>query len=242
MIFRQYIGSAVTNLLAVLFLTIALLTFGYAQYFDRLFILFLLALILFNTSNANIISIALIFLFERFFDEVVFLFSTYLYIKPLIYLLSLGLIKLFWYDLLIRRVILPTIITCIICEIYWSITHYNAPRIHSYIAMLLLNMITRHLIFLRVPLFMPVQAIAFIKKIVTQPLKHTAIDLPLYTLAMVNILVVIAMIAEYLIRHLTGLTPLLVYNYYPYIMQFLAVVTLFLLTNFVVKSTYKIKA
>lgn len=242
MIFRQYIGSAVTNLLAVLFLTIALLTFGYAQYFDRLFILFLLALIVFNIKNANIISIALIFLFERFFEEVVFFFSTYLYIKPLIYLSSLWLIKMFWYDPLIRRVILPTIITCILCEIYWFITNYSAPRIHSYIAMLLLNMITRHLIFLRVPLFNQLHAIALIKNIVTQPLKQTSVDLPLYTLAMVNILVVIAMIAEYLIRHLTGLTPLFIYKYYPYIMQLLAAVTLFLLANFVVKSTYKIKA
>jgi hypothetical protein len=242
MIFWQYIGSTITNLFAVLFLTIALLTFGYAQYFDRLFILFLLGLILLNTSNANIISIALIFLFERFFDEIVFFFSTYSYIKPIIYLLSLGLIKLFWYDQLIRRVILPTIIICIICEIYWSATSYNAPRIHSYIAMLLLNMITRHLIFLRLPLFTQVQAIIIIKNIVTQPLKQTSIDLPLYTLAMVNILVIVSMISEYLIRHLTGFTPLFVYKFYPYIMQFLAVATLLLLINFVVKSTYKIKA
>jgi len=242
MILRQYIGSGITNLLAVLFLTIALLTFGYAQYFDRLFILFLLGLILFNISNANIISLALIFLLERFLEEVVFFSSSYLVIKPLIYLLSLWLIKMFWYDPLIRRIISPTIALCIICEMYWYVTDYSAPRIHSYIAMLLLNMITRHLIFLRVPLFKKLQAIALIKSIVSQPLKQTAVDLPLYSLAMVNILVIITMIVEYLTRYLTGLTPLFVYKYYPYTMQILAAITLFLLTNFVVKSTFKIKA
>ncbi len=242
MIFRQYVSSGITNILAIVFLTIALLTFGYAQYFDRLFIVFLLGLILFNITNANIISISLIFLLERFLEEVVFFSSSYLFIKPLIYLLSLWLIKLFWYDSLIRRVILPTIATCIICEVYWYTTDYKAPKIYYYIAMMSLNIITRHLIFLRVPLFRKFQAISPIQKIVSQPLKQTAVDLPLYSLAMVNILVVVAMITEYIARHLTGFTPLFVYKHYPYTMQFIAVVTLFLLTNFVVKSTYKIKA
>lgn len=242
MIFRQYVSSGITNILAIVFLTIALLTFGYAQYFDRLFIIFLLGLILFNIHNANIISIAIIFLLERFLEEVVFFSSSYLFIKPLIYLLSLWLIKLFWYDSLIRRIILPTIIICVICEVYWYTTDYNAPKIYYYIAMMSLNIITRHLIFLRVPLFRKFQAIPRIQKIISQPLKQTAVDLPLYTLAMVNILVVVAMIAEYIVRHLAGFSALFVYNYYPYTMQFLAVVTLFLLTNFVVKSTYKITA
>ena len=40
MILRQYIGNGITSLLAVIFLTIALLTFGYAQYFDRLLNIF----------------------------------------------------------------------------------------------------------------------------------------------------------------------------------------------------------
>jgi hypothetical protein len=242
MIFRQYISSGITNILAIVFLTIALLTFGYAQYFDRLFIIFLLGLILFNIHNANIISIATIFLLERFLEEIVFFSLNYPFIKPLIYLLSLWLIKLFWYDSLIRRVILPTILACITCEIYWRFTDYKAPQIYYYIAMMSLNIITRHLIFLRVPLFKRFQSIDFIQKITSQPLKQTSVDLPLYSLAMVNILVVVAMITEYITRHLTGFSPLFIYQYYPYTMQFLAVVTLFLLTNFVVKSTYKIKA
>tara|TARA_R110000787_G_scaffold67328_11_gene150757 strand:- start:881 stop:1609 length:729 start_codon:yes stop_codon:yes gene_type:complete len=242
MIFRQYFDRAVTSLLAIVFLAFALLSFGYAQYFDRLFIIFLLVLILFNISKANIVSIAIIFLLERFFEEVVFFFSTYLYIKPLIYLLSLWLIKSFWYDSLIRRVILPTIVICITCEVYWYLTNYSAPRIHSYIAMLMLNIITRHLIFLRVPLFKQLQALTLIRNIVSQPITQTPVDLPLYSIAMINILVVVAMIAEYLIRHLTPLESLFVYNLYSEFIHLLSAVTLFFIVNFIVKSNYKINA
>lgn len=242
MIFRQYFDRAVTSLLAIAFLTLALLSFGYAQYFDRLFIIFLLVLILFNISKANIVSIAIIFLLERFFEEVVFFFSTYLYIKPLIYLLSLWLIKVFWYDPLIRRIILPTIIICIISEIYWYLTGHIAPKIYYYIAMMSLNIITRHLIFLRVPIFKQLQAMALVRNIVSQPITQTPVDLPLYYIAMVNILVVVAMISEYLIRHLTSLKPLLVYNLYSESIHLLSAITLFLIVNFIVKSNYKINA
>lgn len=242
MILRQYIGSATTNILAVVFLTIALLSFGYAEYFDRLFIIFLLGLILFNLTNANIVSIAFIFLFERSLEELVFFFSTYLYVKPLIYLLSLWLIRALWYDKLIKYVILPTIVTCIICELYWYTTLYNAPKIHFYIAMMSLNMITRHLIFLRVPIFRKFQVLTLAQKVVKQPLQQTSVDLPLYTLSMINILVIFAMIAEYLIRHITTLEPLFIYNKYSQAVHLLSAATMFLITNFIVKSTYKISA
>tara|TARA_R110002167_G_scaffold3583_4_gene17370 strand:- start:11139 stop:11867 length:729 start_codon:yes stop_codon:yes gene_type:complete len=242
MILRQYIGNGITSLLAVIFLTIALLTFGYAQYFDRLFIIFLLSLIFFNIHNANIISIALIFLLERFFEEIIFFSSSYLFIKPLIYLLSLWLIKLFWYDKLIRRIILPTVLMCIIGEIYWYLIDYNAPRMHSYIAMLMLNMVTRHLIFLRIPIFKKFQTLSFIKNIVRLPLKHTSVDIQLYSLAMVNILVVVIMIVEYLLRHLTSLEPLFIYNFYSETVHVLSATTLFLIVNFIIKSNYKFAA
>jgi len=242
MILRQYIGTAVTSILAITFLTSSLLTFGYAEYYDRLFIIFLIGLICFNARNANIMSIALIFLFERFLEEIVFFSSSYLLIKPVIYLLSIGLIKLFWYDKLIRRVVFPTVVISIISEIYWYLTDYTAPRIHSYIAMLMLNMATRHLIFLRIPIFKKFQTMPFIKNTVTSPLNHTSIDMPLYSMVMVNIIVVVAMIAEYLLRHLTLLEPLFIYNSYAEIVQVLSIATLFLIVNFLIKSNYKFSA
>ena len=242
MLLRHYINDGVTNVLAVTFFTLALLSFGYAEYFDRLFIAFLFGLFVLNKNNANIISIVVIFLFERLFEEVIFWGSTYPIVKPLIYLLSLSLLRILWYDANVKRFVFPVILICLSCEFFWYATSYNAPRIHSYLAMLMLNMATRHLIFLRVPLFKRYQSMPLINKHIAIPLKQISLDWQLYSLAMVNGAVVIVLIGEYLIRHLTHFSPLLVYEFYPYVMQLLAVATLFFITRFIVKSKHKISA
>jgi|GEM_PF-1682218 len=242
MILRQYISDGVTNVLAIAFLVLAIFSFGYAEYFDRLFIAFLVGILIFNARNANIVSIALIFLLERSIEEVIFFSSTLPLVKPFIYLASLYLIRVLWYDPFIKRFVLPSIVLCLVSELYWHITAYNAPRLHSYIAMLMLNMVTRHLIFMRVPIFQKLQIRPLWQKQLTTPVTQIPIDLPLYSLAMGYGLVVIAMLGEYLIRHMTSFSPLVVYDFYPYAMQLLAVATLFFITHFIIKPDHKITA
>jgi len=241
-ILKQYISDTVTNVLAITFFVVALLSFGYAEYFDRLFIAFLLGASILNIKNANVLSIALIFLFERSIEEIIFFSSTLSFIKPLIYLLSLYVMRKLWYDGFVKRFVLPTIVVCIVCEVYWYLTGYNAPRIHSYIAMLMLNMITRHLIFMRVPLFKSYQAKLLGKKTFSVTLQQTSVDLPLYSLAMGNALVVIAILAEYLVRHLTSFNPLVIYDLYPYMAHLLTTATLFFITLLIIKSNPKLSA
>jgi len=242
MFIRQYVNNWITNVLAVSFLTLALLSFGYAEYFDRLFIVYLICIALFNIRNANTVSIVLIILFERFLDEIVFLTSSNVLAKPLIYLLSLFLIKKLWYDPLSKRVILPTIVVCILCEIYWYATSYNAPRIHSYVAMLMLNMITRHLIFLRVPFFEKTAPINQLQKKMAIKLEQTSLDLQLYSISMLSCVVITTIIGEYFLRHIFHINSLVVYEYYSYFMQLLAVAILFFITNYSVNSIYQISA
>ena len=59
---------------------------------------------------------------------------------------------------------------------------------------------------------------------------------------MVNILVIVTMISEYLVRHLTSLDPLFFYSLYSEVVHLLSVVTLFFIVQFIIKSTYKINA
>ena len=240
MFIKQYINNWITNVLAVTFLTLALLSFGYAEYFDRLFIVYLIGVAALNIKNANIISIVLIVLFERFLEEIVFFSSSNVLAKPLIYLLSLFLVKKLWYDLLSKRMILPVIIVCILCEIYWYTTSYNAPKIHSYVAMLMLNMITRHLIFLRVPIFDKTLSNNQFQKYMTIKLKQIPLDLQLYSISMLSCVVITAIISEYLLRHIFHINSLVVYEYYSYFMQSLTVAILFFITNYCFKSVYKI--
>ena len=91
-------------------------------------------------------------------------------------------------------------------------------------------------------IFKKFQTLSFIKNIVRLPLKHTSVDIQLYSLAMVNILVVVIMIVEYLLRHLTSLEPLFIYNFYSETVHVLSATTLFLIVNFIIKSNYKFAA
>jgi hypothetical protein len=242
MFIRQYFNNWITNVLAITFLTLALLSFGYAEYFDRLFITYLICIFIFQIRNANTVSIVLIILCERFLEEIIFLTSSNVVSKPLIYLLSLFLVKKLWYDFLSKRLILPTITICILCEIYWYATSYSPPKIHSYIAMLILNMITRHFIFLRIPSFKKIISTNQFQKHITIQLKAIPLDLQLYTISMLSCVVVFTIIAEYLLRHVFHINSLVVYEYYSYFMHALTVSILFFITNYTVKSVYKIIA
>jgi len=242
MFIKQYVNNWITNILAITFITLALLSFGYAEYFDRLFIASLICIALFNVRDANIVSIVLVILSERFFEEIIFFTSSYALAKPLVYLLSLFLVKKLWYDPLSKRIILPTIIFCILCETYWYATSYSAPRIHSYVAMLMLNMITRHLIFLRVPFFEKTAPINQLQKKMAIKLEQTSLDLQLYSISMLSCVVITTIIGEYFLRHIFHINSLVVYEYYSYFMQLLAVAILFFITNYSVNSIYQISA
>ena len=242
MILRQYVSDGVTNVLAIIFCILAMISFGYAEYFDRLFIVFLVGILLLNFTNANAVSVVAIFLFERLIEEGIFFSSTLYLAKPIVYLGAVLIVRQLWYDSVVKYFVAPTLVACIACEIYWYASQYSAPRMHSYIAMLCLNVITRHLLFLRVPIFSKLFDVSRIKLDFVEPLKQVNLDWQLYRLSMVNCLVVVAMIGEYLIRHLTGIKVLVVYDVYPYLMQTIAILTLFFITLFIVKSVYKIDA
>ncbi len=231
-----------THIFAICFLTLALLSFEYAEYFSLVFIIFLLGLILRNLTNANIISVALILLLERFLEHFILLTLIYPLTKPVIYILSLYIAYKLKYDSLTRHIILPTIIIGGICEIYWFYTKYNAPILQGYIALLILNGITRHLIFMRVPTFKKYQAIPYFQKKVTSTLSQTSFDLPLYILAQINMILIAMMIGEYLIRHLTPFSPLFVYKHYSEIAHILTFMAVFFITTFIFQSKFKIKA
>ncbi len=231
-----------THLFAICFLTLALLSFEYAEYFSLVFIIFLLGLILRNLTNANIISVALIFLLERFLEQFILLTSIYPVTKPIIYMLSLYIAYKLKYDPLTRHIILPTIVIGISCEFYWLYNGYNAPKLDWFIALLILNAITRHLIFMRVPTFKKYQAIPYFQKRLTSPLSQASFDLPLYRLAQINMILITMMIGEYLIRHLSPLNPLVVYKYYSEMVHMLTFMAVFFITTFLFQSKFKMKA
>jgi len=103
-------------------------------------------------------------------------------------------------------------------------------------------MITRHLIFLRVPIFRKFLSFNLVQKNITIPLKQIPLDLRLYSISMLSCVVIAAIIGEYLLRHFLHVNSLVVYEYYPYIMQAFTIATLLFIANYIVKSVFKIKA
>ncbi|PAJ75768.1 hypothetical protein CJF42_03360 [Pseudoalteromonas sp. NBT06-2] len=233
MFIKQYINNWLTNVIAVTFLTLALLSLGNAEYFDRIFIVYLIGVASLNTKSVNILTIISILMFERLIEELVFFFNALYLAKLITYILSMFFIRYFWYDSIVKRLILPVIIVSYVAEVFWYKTGYESPRINFYIGMIWLNIITRHLLFLRVPIT---------QKVISKNVSQTSLDWQLYSLSKWNIIVIVLMLTEYMIRHLTSFSPLSVYHSYPYTIQLLSVATLFFITNFAIQLRFKINA
>ncbi|MFT5756651.1 MAG: hypothetical protein ACI9LM_001371 [Alteromonadaceae bacterium] len=223
----------IINVLAISSLTLGLLSFGYTEYFDRLFLIYLISLSAVYIKNINVVSLLAILLIERVIEEVVYFSNTLIMAKIGIYILTLLLIKLLWYDKIVKMVVLPIIVLVLLAECYWALIEYNSPRIHFYIGMIWLNVITRHLIFMRAPL---------IKQYLSAVVNQTSIDWQLYSIAKWNVVVIVALICEYLLRHLTPASPMFVYEHYRYAMQILSVATVYFLTKYILSIKFKIKA
>jgi len=231
MFLRYWLKSGFINAIAGAFIFFSFIFFGYAEYFDRIFIVFLVVVGLFNIKNVNVISIIVILMIERLLEEVFYFSTTFQLAKVIIYTLSIIFVYYFWYDLLVKRLILPLLIVVFIAEIYWNLIGYNPPRIHFYIEMIWLNIITRYLLFMRIPV---------VKKIFSPKASQTSLDWQLYSLAKWNVIIIGLLVVEYLFRHLTALNPLFLYHYYKYIIQLLSFLTLFFITKHLINYKFKV--
>lgn len=233
MLLNLYIKKWIINVFAISSLTLGLLSFGYAEYFDRLFLIYLICISVVYIKNINVVSLTAILLIERLIEEVVYFSNTLTMSKVGIYILSVLLIKLLWYDKLVKMIVLPVIVLALLADSYWALIDYNSPRIHFYIGMVWLNIITRHLIFMRAPL---------IKQYLSVAVNQASIDWLLYSIAKWNVVVIVALICEYLFRHLTPASPMFVYDYYRYAMQILSVATIYFLTKHLFSLKFNIQA
>lgn len=233
MFIRQYINSGVTYVLAIVFLSFAIFSFGYAEYFDRLFIIYLIAVAILNSKNVNILTIVGILMFERLLEELIFFSNTLGIAKFATYALSMLFLRFFWYDSIVKRLVLPVIVISSVAEIYWYTIGYESPRIHFYVGMIWLNVLTRHLLFIRTP---------SCRQLTLKGVAQTSLDLQLYSLSKWNVIFITIMIAEYIVRHLSYVTSLIIYHSYPYAMHFLSVFALFYITNHIFNSSFKMNA
>jgi len=210
--------------LAILIAIIGIYTFGSAILFDRLFVITLLILLLLFKSAIDIIGVILILLVQRAIEEFVFpmVFSDFPAIKIIVYLLcTVGLWK-------IRRdassVVLGVVFLAVIgSEGYWWYVGYNAPAVWWFVLLAGVSMSVRKSIWKRsyyTRMYFP-----------TRNSQNLDVDYYIYELNLVYTLVNVAMILEYLVRHVLKIQSLYIYHLFEYISHGIAVITLFLILD-----------
>ena len=233
MFITPFAQKVVSAALAGFFIAAGIITFGDASKFDRLYIAIIIAIAVYVRKDVNLLGVIFILAFERVVEELVWL-TTFgdNGFKWIVYLVcALGLCHerkakapCFFYLTLIYLLTVSS-------ELYWLATGYNAPQIYWYLFLVANTVFIRNLFILR-----PFRTAEYFPS-EAEPLR---IDHHLHNIFAFFIWINIAMIVEYLLRHLVGLNHVLyVYNSFEYIVHIIATAILFNLTDQSIKVANK---
>lgn len=232
MITHYWLEKGISTLLLLVFAFLAFLSFGYPEYFDRLFLIFLFCLVTLYRRDPNVASISFLVLVVRFVGEFVFLYQGE-FEEVFGYLVSAIIIYKFKFDKQISFLLLPLIVIGITSEVYWYLIDYDGPSLAIYALSIAVNCWLRYLLMYRVHL---VQAFPQLK------FTSVSLDFDLYKLIGASNIIVAAMFIEYLIRHLTPFEPLLVYHAYTYGLQLVYMLFPYLVISYIIKSKFTLTA
>lgn len=231
MFITPFAQKAVSAALAGFFIAAGIITFGDASKFDRLYIAILLAIAVYVRRDVNLLGIVSILTLERVIDELVW-FSTLEYngLKWLIYFVcAIGLVRerkapCFCY-------LFITYLFSLGAEIYWLAIGYPSPDINWHVFLVANTVLIRNL-FIRRPFWTAERFPAH-----AEPLR---LDHYIHNIFTFFIWINIAMIFEYLVRHLFGLKDFLyIYNSFEYMVHIVSSILLFTLTDQSIKAYNK---
>lgn len=232
MLRNYWMERGVTLALLLVFFLLAYLSFGHPLYFDRLFLVVLVAVLTIVKVNKDLVSILLGLLLVRSLDEVAFFISDISQAKVLFYSLSFYILFKLRHDQLIRLFVGPIYLLSLTTELYWYSIGYGAPSIHTYVVLLSINSLFRHFLIVR-------KHYSLLRDVAGSA---NSIDYKLYRLAGVSNFLVGSLIIEYLIRHLTHFKPMFVYDAYSYIMQMVSLAVFYFVVDNALKSKFKMFA
>ena len=232
MITQYWLEKGISTLLFLIFIFLGYLSFGYPQYFDRLFFLLLLCLIVSYKRSPDLAAIGIIILVVRVSSETLFLYQGS-YGEVICYAVSCMIIHKFKFDKHISFLLLPILVICTFAEIYWYLIGYKDPGLGFYVMLIAMNCWLRYLIIYRAHIT---------KSFPNIKLSGISLDYDLYRLSGVSNVIVTVMIVEYLVRHLTPLNPLFIYEVYTYCLQLIAILFPYLVISYLIKSRFTITA
>ena len=233
-------------LLAVAVICFGYLSFGSADYFDRLFIVVIFVLFAFYMEslksdffeNINTVIILAILLIERIVEEIAFYTNVIAAQQIIIYLCAAIVFYKQKHDAWVRFLYFPITLLAGIISVYWYYTEYDAPNVHYSIAMLLLNVLVRQAFMMRVFNIKRLMKNKYAQKNAT----ILQIDRDFMSIAKLNALLAVAMILEYLVRHFLLINSLTIYYSYSFLAHILSTISLFLIVDHLFNKHYMLTA
>lgn len=215
MLTRVYLPQILTAFFGGLFVFLGVLTFGNSYFFDRLFMAILIFAVCVCFKNINVVSVLAIIIIQRCIEELAWQgLQDAFAMKNLLYCLALAIIFYLRFDPM-AKLAASVMFLVIMAELYWYVSDYHAPEIYWHVALLVINLFSRYMIFSRLSLvdrYFPGQG------------RSTNLDWIIYRVMGTAILVQALMLVEYLLRHLFNMDRLMLfYHAYPYLMHAIAV-------------------
>ena len=208
--------------LSILLVTLNTLSYGQQALFQKLYMAVLLAVALLSYCNLNMLSIVAIALFVHLIDEISWLvIDNHPMERIIIYGGLCALLFTLKEDPFRWPIALLTTL-CLLTEGYWLITDYNAPFIHWYLWLILVNLLLRRALLIRVF----VLATYYPDRAQSLPL-----DYDLRNIVSVYIILHSLIVLEYLVRHLLDVKILTLWTVSPYLFHALTAYSAWLILS-----------
>lgn len=225
MLLAHYLPKVLTALFGGLFIFAGVYTFGNGLLFDRIFIGILVFTGIVCRKNVNVLGVVIILMIIHIMNEAGWLISESefkAFAKTGFYVLSILIYIQLRYDKL-SRVLLICLVASLLSEAYWELQGRTAPEIYWYIFILSMNLLTRHLLFLRV---------SYTDDYFPGKSQSINMDWHIYKLNAVAAGIQFLNIMEYLARSLLDYFEVLfIYNVYPYLMQAVSTYMIWVIFN-----------
>jgi hypothetical protein len=222
MIFSAYSDHAFKFSSGLFVALLMYFTIGESLIFDGVLAVSSIVIALAFRDNKDIVGICLVIVVIQVLINVAFVFSNdTLACRIVVYAITLGTLAILHSDSQARLIILFLIIA-LASEFYWAATGYDGPEIYFAFLKLSVFVVAKFFVLYRS------QATKIYLKDDSTPIR---LDWLIHKTLSVSVLLELAQLLEYLIRHNTSLKPLVIYYAYPYAAQCIGVFILWLIIN-----------
>ena len=230
MVLRHYTSIALNIIIIGTCIVLGISTFGVPLLFDSLSALFFLVVAFYYRRDVNIKTVCVLLILESLLINTIFVLSTNSYFWIIAAYVATAITLWQVRQDKLTRIILAFFVISVSLEIYWYVVGYEGPQIYFYFLKISIYLLVRFLL-----LYRPHGLNYFLNS----GASILRLDWFVYQTKAAMCLIECAMISEYLLRHTFSVKPMLMYNYYQYIMQGLSVWIIWLVLREAIKIYQK---